>query len=176
MENNISIDIWIGVLSGVLTSVFLALVYLAKEKWFDPWLENRLYKGVILEGTWVSHGSSKHECPACKDSSKHELDFQLDLRQSGYKIKGIFCATSCLSRGKEKDNYSNIYNVSGHIQDNYVTLEYNPLSRKRTGQGVFLMEVKNGGKNLMGDITFLSEDKMEIATLPEVVLFRNSSD
>ena len=42
--------------------------------------------------------------------------------------------------------------------------------------GTFLMEVKNGGKILKGNITFLEEGDMEIVTFQNAILNRISED
>ena len=101
-----------------------------------------------------------------------ELRLQLDLQQSGYDLSGIFSAQSIHAESASTEKYENIYKIKGCVHENYALFEYHPLSRKRTGLGTFLMEVKNGGKVMKGNITFLEEGDMEIFTLQDVLLNR----
>ena len=62
------------------------------------------------------------------------------------------------------------------IQDNFVVLEYYPFSRKRVGIGTFLLEVREGGKKLVGHATFVSEGAMNIVTMQDITLDRVSEN
>ena len=171
------VNIFWGVLSGVITSAILFLLFLLKEKVFNPWLENRLYKGVMLDGSWTGKRSRSLASVNPKTASTHELNIQMDLKQSGYKIQGIFSADSGITIQKDKTRqYSNVYRIHGHIQDNFVVLEYYPFSRKRVGIGTFLLEVREGGKKLVGHATFVSEGAMNIETMQDITLDRVSEN
>lgn len=175
-------NLFMGVVSGLVTALLLFVWYVLIKHAINPWWENRLYKGVVLSGTWrgrrVAHHKikEKNEEDEPTNTIHEELNIQMELEQSGYNLKGIFTAESLMADKSRKEKYTNIYKIKGHVHDNYVTLEYHPLSPKRTGMGTFLMEVKNGGKNLRGNITFLEEEDMEIVTLEDALLNREGAD
>lgn len=145
-----------------------------KETIFNPWFEARLYKGVILEGNWIGQKIAHYNCPVHPNSGTihDELNIQMELHQRGYRINGIFIAESINAQNNQSRKYNNVYKIKGHIHDNFVILEYHPSSRKRTGLGAFILEVKNGGKKLEGTISFVSEGNMEIATIDGAILKR----
>lgn len=173
-------NLFVGIIGGLVTALLLFIWFFLLKSVINPWWENRLYKGVVLAGTWigrrVAHHKIKEKSQENLNTIHEELNIQMELEQSGYNLKGIFTAESLTVDKSGKEKYRNIYKIKGHVHDNYVTLEYHPLSQKRTGMGTFLMEVKNGGKNLKGDITFLEEDDMEIVTLEGAILNRMGVD
>jgi hypothetical protein len=170
-------DIGVGVLSGCLTSALLFLLYKIKVYGIEPWLENRLYKGVILEGSWAGRRIAGFQGKGDSAKVEHSLDIHMELKQSGYKVTGLFNAESTITRpGKEPDKYTNFYKISGHINDNYLVIEYCPVSRKRTGLGAFVLQVKNGGKVMVGSISFVEETDMEVTTLQGAILNRVDSE
>jgi hypothetical protein len=166
----------IGIVSGLTTSLILFFCIVIRNKVINPWWENRLYKGIVLEGTWIGRRVAHHKIKDDEKFIHDELNIQLELEQTGYSLRGIFSAESITADKNGKDRYKNIYKIKGHVHDNYMVIEYHPLSRKRVGFGTFLMEVKNGGNNMVGNITFLEEGDMEIVTLEGAVLNRLGSD
>lgn len=180
--NNLILNIFIGTASGVITSLIVYLIYKLKQHIFDPWLENRLYKGVILEGVWNGTRVTPKSHEKTVLNLCDELSLHLELKQRGYDISGIFSAESRFAKSKEGDDheqaskYINLYNIKGHVHDSYVVLEYCPISRKRTGLGTFVMQVKDGGKIMQGSISFVEEGNMEVMSLDGATLFRSGDE
>jgi hypothetical protein len=174
MESTSDIILY-GVLSSVLSSFLLYALFFIKIHIFDRWLENLLYKGVILSGSWdgkkVRHYKNSSE--ESTDLIHDELKMHLELKQVGYNITGIFTAEAYTSTKNTKDVYNNFYTISGHIHDNFLVLEYHPSSRKRTGLGSFVLEVKNGGNQLIGDVVFVDEGDMEIVSVRNITFKRD---
>jgi len=168
MLGNTFFGLAIGVGSSFLT-LFCLFIW---KTGIEPWVERLSFDGIDLSGIWVAKGVSHEETTDGKKLTHNELNLQLDLTQKGRCISGIFQARSVIAQGKEKEKYENVYELKGKAYANYVILEYHPLSRKRAGLGTFLMEVKSGGGNMIGDITFVEEGRMHIFTLREVLLNR----
>lgn len=167
------LDVGIGIASGVLTSLVLFIFYTVKVRQFEPWLENRLYKGVLLSGKWSGCVNSN----TAVDSSGKPLPsfkFDFELSQNGYSVSGFFNAET-IHYGQSNEvtrRYSNFYKIKGTIRNNFAVIEYTPVSRRRTGLGVFIFEVKNGGQSLVGDCIYLVESNTEIEMLESVKVTR----
>lgn len=171
--SSISYAVSTGVVSGVLSA---ALLWLVGYLWFNvctPWLDNRLYKGVLLDGKWQGARNAYREKETDGNIEReliHRLELLLELEQHGYKISGIFRAKAI--DPENRDVYENLYKISGHVSDNFVILEYTPVSRKRAGLGTFVLNVKNGGRRMHGSISFVEEGDMEVESLRGVILNR----
>lgn len=101
----------------------------------------------------------------------------MELTQKGYKVDGVFTAKSTFYKNgvKKEEEHSNLYKLRGHISDHYVVMEYSPLSRKRTGLGAFVLEVKEGGKKMQGSISFVEELDMEVSSFGNIILHRTDN-
>lgn len=89
----------------------------------------------------------------------------LDIQQNGYILSGDFSATTTLTvNGKKEKPFESFYRLKGHMVNNYVVLEYFPRSRRRTGLGTFVLEMKEGGQILAGEMSFIEVGHMEIAS------------
>src|SRR3989338_5012112 len=113
-------NIFYGVSSGVLTTVLLFILYRLKLHVYDPWWENRLYKGVFLDGSWFCRKVKHFGCTNCQAVSRAELKMKMDLDQKGYSLSGFFSAKSLQAAEAKESVYSNFYKIKGHIHDNYV--------------------------------------------------------
>jgi hypothetical protein len=165
---NALFNIFLGVISGVFTTLCL----LWFKNIFTPWYEDRLYKGVVLTGKWI--GIRKQFSKFDKDKIFSTLEINLEITQNGYHVSGVFNARSTIFDSNEKPNdvYENLYKLKGKVTDNYTVIDYCPISRNRTGLGAFVLQVKNGGKKLVGGVSFLNEDEMDISSIAEIELNR----
>ena len=174
-------NIFIGVTSGVITSILLWVSYkIFYLKVLLSWLQERIYEGVIIEGSWGGGHSKKevHEILG-KPEKTHTFEPRIDmhmniLEQKGHNITGVFHAESYNKAG-EQTKYINDYEIKGNIIGNYVVINYRALSKKRAGLGSFVLEIKDGGRELQGGVSFVSEDDMEIGTLEKVSLRREEN-
>ena len=151
-----------GVLSGVLSATILWIFHKFFVNVFSPWLESKLYRGVIISGTWT----------ACYKSGEHyKVDMTMRIRQKAYTLFGTFEAKTT----QVEQEYINQYSLKGRIADNYAMLEYSPLSRSRIGLGTFVLRVTKGGKQLKGSTAFLGENNGDIGALEDVLFEKQDS-
>lgn len=162
MEANVYQAIFLGVISGVITTLILSLVVLFFKKIFTPWYEERVYKGIDVSGAWKT----------CKKEGNWELYIFINLNQKGHNIEGTFQAkTSWFNPTRE---YTNHYQIQGEIVDNHLLINYKALPKDRTGLGSFLLRVSQGGKKLRGGAVYIADgDSDEIATLDELIFVRS---
>jgi hypothetical protein len=149
-------------------------MYVVKREIFDPWLENRLYKGVILSGKWEGGVPSE----IAKDKNGKSLPFikmVLELNQHGYGMSGLFNTEAYTYKNKEGEvssTYKNFYRIKGTVSNNIARFEYSPISKKRTGLGFFMLEVQAGGNMMSGHALFLAEENNQISNFERVKLER----
>jgi hypothetical protein len=97
-----------------------------------------------------------------------------ELQQDGYNLRGFLNteAPHYTSAGVPQESYTNFYKVRGTVANNIARIEIAPISKKRTGFGYFLLEVKNGGYEMNGKCVFLAEKTNKIGTDDTVSLER----
>ena len=156
--------IFLGVISGVLTTVFLYIFFLFFRKIFEPWFEERLYKGVKISGGWVANVTTK-------TSPGWSLTIFINLEQKANKITGSFQAKTVRSSGEE---YINFYKIKGDVRDNFLLLNYAALPSDRTGIGSFLLRVAHGGLELRGVAAYIADgDSDELTTIEDLKFLRS---
>jgi hypothetical protein len=115
--NDISLNIVLGIFSGILTSALLFALNRLFLEVVVPWYQQLIYEGVDLRDLWVY------------DHSKSDGvgKFRLKLEQKAHNLSGQLTYTSV-----EKDTESVIsYLVSGTVWEGYVTLNLKSSDRRR---------------------------------------------
>lgn len=135
-----------GIISGLLTAFLTVVFYKFYLGIVQPWYIDLIYKGVRLDGEW--RGGTHAEVS--------EIKTLLNLKQKGSALRGSLSAET-IYPANPSDNYSNNYNIEGYVRNNIVVLNYEAVSQQRTGIGVFVFKVANGGKKMKG-MTIHSED------------------
>ena len=160
----VTVTIAWGVISGVLSS---ALIYVCHEyyvKIIRPQYIKYLYTGIYLDGTWRASNSHVY-----KEGGTGETKMLLNItRQTGDNIEGVFYAETVRSEDSPHEkHYSNQYKIYGKIRNNWVLLNYEPFSNRRTGLGSFLLRVAEGGIEMHGTVAY-SEGEKDLMSLPRV--------
>ncbi len=150
-----------GIFSGLITTVLSVVFYKFYLKIIKPWYTDLLYKGIRLDGKWFG-GVNKGTA---------EIKNTLNLIQKGSDICGTLFAET-IHVGFPDKNYSNEYLIQGHIKNNIVLMTYEALSQQRTGVGVFVFSIKNGGREMKGEVIH-SEDVSTMWHLDDLVLKRS---
>lgn len=151
-------NIFIGVLSGILTSALLYLGVVILNKIIIPWYQTRIYRGLDIEGNWKA---TKEEHP-----SKYE--FHLRIKQAGHKISGKYLAKNIYPH---KEAYSD-YTFIGFIKDNYILIQYETSNNKTIGLGAFLLQISNGGDSLVGPLLFMDRNQTDVHSLESIQFIR----
>lgn len=141
-----SLAIVVGVVSGVLTAGLLWLLKQIYTNVFTPWLDILLYRGVDISGSW----QAVRKIP----ESNFEMTILMNLKQKAYKIQGTFQAKSI----QNETEYLNQYFIKGKIIDNYLIIDYTPLTKTRIGLGNFILRVEHGGTRLRGAASYIAEN------------------
>jgi hypothetical protein len=140
------LSIFIGVISGIITSLLLFILAQIVRKILVPWYSEFVYKGIDVSGTW--RGVIENE--------KFKILLVVNLEQSSFDVVGALFAETLYKDNPEK-NYSNQYSLKGFIKNHITTLNYEAMAKNRTGVGTMMFKSQQGGTNLFGHLIH-SED------------------
>ena len=139
---NASINIILGIATGIITA---ALIYVANQiflKLVMPWYQNIKYKGVDLGGNWTGE---------MVDTTEISMPFTLNIKQKANKLKGF----ANLDKSKANDTYNiTTYNIKGSVWEGYVTINYQSTDRTRLSFATSLLQVRMGGRKMEGIFVF----------------------
>jgi len=154
---NIVETVVLGVVSGVCTTAILYLAGLLAKNHVLPWYQKLTYKGVDINGTWVTTVTS---------SSGIHGQMEMTIKQNAHDLKG----DATIVQGKDLENPSQVTNLSiyGHMWEGFITLNQQSKDRTRLSYSTSLLQVLNGGLRLKGIYCFRSIQTDNIESL-EVV-------
>ena len=156
MTQNI-LSIFIGVLSGILTSIIIWLIVRTFRKIIIPWYQENIYRGIDISGEWKSHQEY---------AGKVKVDQIIQIKQKGHRIKGTLVSRNHMpSQGEDVSSFI----ISGEIFDNYVDIEYKVENKKLIGRGSHLLRVVDGGKNMKGGLVAIDRLSGGIITTDSVI-------
>lgn len=148
-QGGYSLQVLLGIATGVVTS---ALLWLAKNVWTSklyPLLEASRYRGLRIDGLW--HGLSFGDDAAFK--------ITLNLRQQAHRITGT-CEFTYHGRGNE---YVIRQDASGELWEGYLSLILKPSERNITSFSACLLKVSGGGTGLEGQLAYrnINEERVD---------------
>lgn len=156
--NDISLNIVLGIFSGILTSALLFALNRLFLEVVVPWYQQLIYEGVDLRDLWI------YDYPKNDGVGK----FRLKLEQKAHNLSGQLTYTSV-----EKDTESVIsYLVSGTVWEGYVTLNLKSSDRRRIAFAATLLKVERGGQELKGWFCFRNFRTDQVSSL-ELAFTRN---
>ncbi len=138
---NLSINIFLGVVSGVITAMLLWLASRFVENSLLPWFKAVRYDGVDVAGEWKESNRDAFGC-----MTEHVLT----LEQSALELSGIMI-TRVRSPG---NSFDLTMRVTGKLWEGYITLSMMPVDRSITSVGIGLLKLHGGGVALVGSQCF----------------------
>lgn len=129
--------IFLGVVSGVITTVFLFIIGKLTSSVIIPWYQRIIYRGIDLQDRWTH----KAEGP---DNSTYT--YQLDLKQNAHLIYG----TGVIAKSGTKHDYIQDFTIEGETWEGYVTLNLRSSNRKSMSFVSGLFQVDSRGSSLTG--------------------------
>lgn len=153
---DLTFNIFIGVFSGILTSIVIWTTIQLFKKIFIPWYQQSIYRGIDISGEWTA----KNEF-----TGGVVVEQVIQIKQSGHKIQGtMFSKSTVPSRGQSTGHF----NIVGEIFDNYVDIEYKIRDKKYISRGSILLKVKEGGNKLFGGLVAIDKISSEIMVSPNI--------
>ena len=146
-------SIFLGVVSGVLTSVLLYFAVFLIKIHFLPWYQSITYRGVDIGGIWTTE----------IESQEVKAKMEMFLEQKGHKL----CGNVTVIQGKDLSNPSTITNLelNGLLWEGFATLNMKSMDRTRLSFATSLLAVLNGGRTLEGVYVYRSIQSDEIRSV-----------
>jgi len=158
----VTINIFLGVISGVITTVLLALAHKLFWKSFVPWFQEVRYQGADVSGTWT------HDFESDGTQELLRTKFSLSLQQSAHNLSGSL-------HFEFKNNIKNFsvdFDVYGEYWEGYFMLTCKSKDRKIFSRASMLMKLVQGGSSMQGHFTFRNVTQDVPDTIP-LLLLRN---
>ncbi|GAA0890056.1 hypothetical protein [Rhodanobacter soli] len=129
-------EIVIGIVAGLLTSVVLALFRKVIYEWIIPWYRLITYKGLSLQGSWFRVANSQKTL--------------LEIKQECERLTGKATASSFhQNKGLHIDDIRT-FDLEGYIYDRFVIITLKNTDRSRLGVVSFLLQIDGDGTCLKG--------------------------
>lgn len=142
--------IFIGVFSGIITSIIIGISFQVSKKILIPWYQQTIYRGIDISGEWIS----SQEFPG-----NILAEQTINLKQKGHKITGALISRNTIPNEGEDTTY---FELIGEFFDNYVEVEFQINNRKLIGRGSQLLKVKDGGKKLEGGLVAIDRFSTDV--------------
>ena len=142
--DSIGSNIAIGVTSGVIAATLIQGVVAFFRAVIIPYFREVTYRGIDVSGEWH-----------LKDYSLAQ-QLKLSLEQKQNALTGEASLLSLYE--EERPHYEKLrtFNVSGAVNDRFLVLYLENISKGRIGRISFLLEIVGDGRNLNGAFSFYS--------------------
>lgn len=147
-------NIFLGVLSGVITSAILFLAGKLMVKVFIPWYQEVIYKGVDLQGRWTNK---------LKLDNAVIYTYQVDIKQSAHKLIG----NAVITKSGSNNDYIQDFTLEGETWEGYVTINLRSKNRESLSFIAGLFKVEGRGQILDGSWAYrgAATDKVDSESL-----------
>jgi len=157
MEPSISVisSIFIGVISGVITSALIwATVELFKNT-ILPWYQSVIYRGQEIAGEWEGYDFFEKRDAKGVEEKKCSI---IHLEQKGNNISGNLI----LIRQPQGQETNKRYNLNGFFYDDSLVLTYEIEDKTRFGLGTCVFRLVNDGQKLEGYWTAINANSLNV--------------
>ncbi len=166
MQNLLS-NLLITIIASAVVSILTWLLLNLLNRVFIPWYSSVIYKGVKIDGKWIT------TVPFKKGTNHKEVIFHetFDIKQKGNDISG----TCSIKNQFEIDSSISTYDIKGTLINGYVTLTCIINSQSETGMMNLLLKICEGGTALTGSVIWIDRNGEDILTFTEYRLVRTLS-
>ena len=151
-----------GVVAGISTSFIIFLIIQVFNKIVVPWYRTIIYNGLSIDGVW----EEKYDYEFNSDISK------LAISQNAQNIKGLM--TTVKTDKKSGDVEVKNFMLKGSFHDGHIILSGNNANSKFRGHVTYLLKVSNGGKALVGIMSWVDAGNDRIASVETVLIRKNA--
>ncbi|HAT8558509.1 TPA: hypothetical protein I7221_21325 [Vibrio vulnificus] len=152
---NIHESIIFGVLSGVLTAMF---IFIVKEFWLKvllPWYQDFKYQGADISGSWFAEYEFNEP-----DVTKST--YSVVLVQNAHKVEGSMQFTFV----SENRKFNVEYKLEGQYWEGYLNLSCRSKDKKMYSHGSMFLKLINNGSGLLGQFNFRHAFEDKVVTFP----------
>ena len=115
-----------GLVSGLMVAIIILVLQVYYQKVILPWIEERVYKGVKIEGEWVGEISKEN--------------FSFNLRRISHRVNGEMV--------RQKDGQ--VYKLDGEFRNLILTVTYTSSASRAIDRGCFTFLLVDNGRELNG--------------------------
>jgi hypothetical protein len=127
-----------GIVSGIMASLIIFVFRIYWLRILQPWYENRLYQGAIIEGDWTTTINFPDGT-----TNTHRIS----LRRVGYAVNGVVNCVSGYSEGQT-------YELAGTFKNLLLTGNYQVINSRSLERGTFTLMLIEGGARLRGYVAY----------------------
>jgi hypothetical protein len=160
----LGVGVMSGIIAGLFTSTVLFLVaYIWRDR-FIPWMEDKTYQGVRVDGSWAILDSEDEA------ESIYSQQETLELEQRASRLSGRLIL---VPKDQEKMKARTL-KVEGIIRDRFVIISCIPATRRNLGYQAFLGEVSGDGTQLRGQASYYHIQDANVQSVAAVYARENS--
>lgn len=139
-----------GVVSGVIASLIVFAFRVYWLKILQPWYENRLYQGAVIEGDWTT---------TIDFPDGNTNTHRITLRRVGYAVSGVANCVSGYSEGQT-------YEFTGTFKNLLLTGTYQVTNSRSLERGTFTLMLVQGGARLQGYLSYYDNMVHSVRSAP----------
>jgi hypothetical protein len=159
------LNIFISVLSGILTAGLILLHRQYFNKIIIPWYQGIRYRGLDIGGQWFE--SHNYEDLMLQESS-------ILIKQTAEKIHGEIILAKMNSSTKEEFEFKS-FKFEGDFYDNFLNIACWNKEQKQIGTHNYLLTVEMDGRGMQGIKTYFNIGLHKIRTA-EIYWTRNNNN
>lgn len=148
----------IGIISGLVTTLFVVVFRATWHSVVIPWFEERIYKDIRIEGKWFSF------YPDFRDGRQEVVT----LDRKGHAVTGTIVCTHGSDAGEK-------YNIAGSFRNMILPLTYESSETTKADRGAIALKSARNGERFVGKIAMYS-DSQEVISTATVIWFREKSE
>lgn len=145
-----------GIIGGLLTSLVLFLATILIRDYLAPWIEDKIYKGIRIDGRWSLVDSSGDD-----GESLYSQEETLELDQKAARVTGQLI----LVPKNDVVGKTRTLTIEGSIRDRFVMLTCSPSSRDHLGYQAFLGEITGDGACLKGQASYYHTEEEQVTSI-----------
>jgi hypothetical protein len=153
-------SIFIGVISGVITSVLVWFASRFFQNVIKPEIQALTYQGVKISGTWVGFYDL---LSSAKIKSLNEPCYTIYVKQKGHSITGEFIVN------KQPNGQSDLkaFTFTGLFKDKNLVIWYKPKEQTRLGIGSYVMVLTEDGRRFEGRSLYIGSSGGDVVETSE---------
>jgi len=154
MDTSIALNIFLGIVAGILTTVILFGLGQLFNKVFIPWYQDLIYKGLDVSGRWFERHN--YENLVIQESV-------ITIKQTANRIIGeIILAKKSSSTNAEIEVKA--FSFQGEFYNNFLNITCWNKDKKQIGTHNYLMTIEMDGRGMKGMKTYFDIGFQKIKT------------
>ena len=157
------INIFIGVVAGIITYIIIGVAIKIFREIIIPWFQTEIYRGHNIKGEWQGY-NAKIDITG-QYTQDIELESDIIIKQQGNKISGELL----LTKQPTGEKCHKLFQLDGSFVDTILALSTKVKDSNTMGTGGIIMKLTENGTKLKGKHTYISaHDWSTVATRDQV--------